>query len=183
MTHPSSRRSEVAAADLNLTPIMSVLVILIPVLLFAFTFFEVKIQAVAAPRMDGCCRRSAEPPLSLTVRITARGFAITHRDAPELPLIGLRSEADQDGDPYDYAALYNALVAIKERHPEAVAIALGGDDTLPWSRLSRTMDAVRTRLAEDRYGSVAAWAAAPARLGLDGAPEPLFDQISLVVAL
>ena len=37
--------------DINLTPIMALLVILIPVLLFAFSFFEVKVQAVAAPRL------------------------------------------------------------------------------------------------------------------------------------
>jgi hypothetical protein len=120
--------------------------------------------------------------LALTVLVTDGGFVIRHRDALDVPLIPLRAEGDRGGDRHDYAALYTALVAIKEHHPQVSAIALGGDDAMPWSRLSRTMDAVRARLAEDRYDSVEAWAAAPARLGADGAPEPLFDQISLVVS-
>ena len=49
---PSERaHGEDVEAELNLVPIMAILVILIPVLLYAFTFFEVKVQAVAAPRL------------------------------------------------------------------------------------------------------------------------------------
>ena len=49
---PSDRaHGESEEPELNLVPIMAILVILIPVLLYAFTFFEVKVQAVAAPRL------------------------------------------------------------------------------------------------------------------------------------
>jgi hypothetical protein len=55
---PSERRhSKEKIEDLNLSPIMSILVILIPMLLYAFSFFEVKVQAVTAPRMGRANRR------------------------------------------------------------------------------------------------------------------------------
>ena len=53
---PSERRNaEDFDDELDLTPIMSILVILIPVLLFAFSFFEVRVQAVSSPRLGTAC--------------------------------------------------------------------------------------------------------------------------------
>jgi biopolymer transport protein ExbD len=76
---PSERRhSKEKIEDLNLSPIMSILVILIPMLLYAFSFFEVKVQAVTAPRMGQSKptkdKEEEEKPLNLTVLVTSKGF-------------------------------------------------------------------------------------------------------------
>ena len=64
--------------ELNLVPIMAILVILIPVLLFAFTFFEIRVQAVAAPRLGPSAKNKKDndeekKPLNLTVLIPRQG--------------------------------------------------------------------------------------------------------------
>ena len=49
---PSDRSHFVETeGEINLSPIMSILVILIPMLLLLFNFHEIKVQAVAAPKV------------------------------------------------------------------------------------------------------------------------------------
>jgi biopolymer transport protein ExbD len=66
--------------ELNLVPIMGLLVVLIPVLLFAFKFFEIKVQAVSAPRMSsGKAKKKSQndkKPLNLTVIIGHDRFTV-----------------------------------------------------------------------------------------------------------
>ena len=74
-----SHRKEVDN-ELNLAPIMSILVILIPMLIFAFQFYEITVQTVKAPRLGtGKASQSEtneDPPLNLTVLIQPDGFLV-----------------------------------------------------------------------------------------------------------
>ncbi len=198
---PSSRRhgGDEAAEELNLTPIMSILVILIPVLLFAFTFYEVKIQAVNAPRLgSGSAKKPDEnekKPLNLTVLITSKGFTIKQQaehTTEEEPKIYKRTfqVPNKDGvmtevEEYDYPALYSKLAAKKTQYPDEKTINIGAEMNIPWHIIARTIDATRVRLEKDEYTDLAEYMKAQPKTEVkDGSKEPvaLFPAVVFVVA-
>jgi biopolymer transport protein ExbD len=86
---PSERRhSKDVDNELNLAPIMSILVILIPMLIFAFQFYEITVQTVDAPKLGTGKAKASEtnedPPLNLTVLIGKDGFTVKQQADTEL---------------------------------------------------------------------------------------------------
>ena len=144
---PSDRRhgGDDDVAALNLVPIMAILVILIPMLIYMFNFSEIKVQRVMAPRRgtgSKTTKETKEKPLNLTVMIKGtNGFALTWEEAlmpdmQRLPVIPMRqADSKYCGDPdkpednrrhgcwyrpegcfcYDFPQLYNELVKLKNR--------------------------------------------------------------------
>jgi len=149
-------------SELNLAPIMSVLVILIPIILLTFNFFEVRVQAVLAPKMTPGEKRPAEKPLRATlfvehdfIRITASSL-----DAPiEVPM-------KEDGT-HDYATAAKHMKALKAAHPRATKVYVGAAPAVRWQPLAVAMDVVRvpTPGPDGKVGK--------------NAP-PLFEQVILV---
>ncbi len=155
-------------ADVDLKPMMAIICILIPLLMFAFSFYEIKVMPVAAPRVGfagggGKGTGAAAPdegktPLNLTVLLTPKGFRIKQTQevagADADQLIEKKAFADKDGkvgEPtYDYMTLYQKLAAIKKAHPDEVSINIGADVScdppITWEYVARTMDATRTFL-------------------------------------
>ena len=111
---PSERRhgGENEIPELNLVPIMAIMVILIPMLIYMFTFHQLRVQRVMAPRRGTGAQKTKEEKkekeLNLTILIKKdRGFRLTWEQAlmPEtqsLPLIKMRQVDDNYcGDPAD----------------------------------------------------------------------------------
>jgi len=111
---PSDRRhgGEDEVPELNLVPIMAIMVILIPMLIYMFTFHQIKVQRVMAPRRGTGAAKAKEEKkekeLNLTILIKKdKGFRLTWEQAlmPEtqsLPLIAMRKVDDKYcGDPND----------------------------------------------------------------------------------
>ena len=70
---PSERRhsADDEGGDLNLVPIMAIMVILVPMLIFMFTFHQITVQRVMAPRRGVAGKKAktedTQKPLNLTV--------------------------------------------------------------------------------------------------------------------
>lgn len=142
-TRPVGRRTGSTLQDLDLAPILSILVLLIPVLLFAFQFFETTAQPVEAPRSGP--PGTARQVVTVTVRIVPDGFDLSVAEPDAAPAHDpriVRGAAD-----YDYAALHNRLAELKARYPQTDAIGLSAAPDIPWQTIARTMDCARTRLA------------------------------------
>jgi len=151
--------------ELNLSPIMALLVILIPMLLAMFNFFEVKVQAVAAPKLWPAAARgdTGDKPLNLTVQVSERGFTVKMQDelqtaARPIPKATFEVDAVEGGAPvtrqvesYDYAALYSHLRAVKQRFPKETTINVAAEMDIPWHVVARTIDAARVELDEARF--------------------------------
>lgn len=95
---PSERRHQELSnvGDVNLLPIMNLLVILIPFLLFVSSFIVLGVINVSSYRIDPGVGRSPErapgkPQLKLTVAVTDQGFRLKYN----LPA---NSEGSDDGD-------------------------------------------------------------------------------------
>jgi len=160
------------------------------VLLFAFTFFEVKIQAVQAPKMgSGQAKKKDDKkkPLNLTVFIKKDGFSLkmqTERTTePEPPI--LKKTVDGE-EMYDFAALYSRLTAIKNEYKDEKTINIGAEMNIPWHILAKTIDAARVRLEKDTYTDLKEYGTAkPKRIKNEKGRKvnvPLFPAVVFVVA-
>lgn len=189
---PSERsHSEVTLDEINLTPIMAILVILIPILLYAFNFFEVKIQGVSAPKMGTgkaeAKKENEKKPLNLTVLITVKDFKLTQEEElttePEAPIVK-RTFTDAEGSfvDYDYPRLYSRLMAKKKQWPKERTINIGADFRIPWYVIARTIDASRVQLDEDGYEDLEGYSKAKPRRDNEGNTQMLFDNVVFVVA-
>ncbi len=153
--------------SLNLSPIMALLVILIPMLLAMFNFFEVKVQAVAAPKLGtGQAKKSDDQkkPLNLTVLISKTGFLLKQQDELQdvaekpipkdsfvLPVLENGAVSDKTVEEYDYATLYNRLRAKKQRFQEETTINIAAEMDIPWHVIARTIDAARVELDKPEF--------------------------------
>ncbi len=195
MAHKPSERSHSSesvsdTAEVNLAPVMSILVILIPVLLFTFTFFQVKIQPVSAPRLgSGHAQQTnkKKKPLNLTVLITSKGFVVKQQaeltTEPDKPIYKrMVTENGKHVMDYDYATLYDRLMAKKRQYPDETTINIGAEMTIPWHIIARTIDATRVQLQKDSYEEMAAYMKAKPKLDAQHRPLPLFPAVVFVVA-
>ncbi len=79
---PSDRRNyKEPSMEINLTPMMNLITILIPVLLVSTVFVEIAVINVAAPAIGGAPQddqpdKPDKPPLNLTVTITDKGYTV-----------------------------------------------------------------------------------------------------------
>jgi len=153
--------------ELNLSPIMALLVILIPMLLAMFNFFEVKVQAVAAPKLGTGKTSKTDPdkkPLNLTVLISKQGFLLKQQDELQdvaekpIPKDTFEISVVENGAPvtksvedYDFATLYSRLRAKKQRYPEETTINIAADMDIPWHVIARTIDASRVQLEDGNF--------------------------------
>lgn len=182
------KRGDTELGELNLVPIMALLVVLIPVLLFAFNFFEIKIQAVSAPRMGSGQTKQKDPdkkPLNLTVLITSDGFVIKKQaelTAEPEPKI-FKTTFDVEGrsvEEYNYPALYNRLVQIKKQYPEEKTVNIGGDlKSTRWKTLARTIDTCRVMLEKDEYDGLKDWSEAEIRTKPGASPDDPPEEVTL----
>ncbi len=120
---PSKRRKYAPAhVELNLFPVMNLLVVLIPLLLSTATFVKLGIielnlpKVASGPLSQVAHEKEAQPSLDLTITITPKGFYLSTSRAvlrdqqtggPTIPILS-------DGN-YDYAKLSSHLYEIKRK--------------------------------------------------------------------
>jgi biopolymer transport protein ExbD len=97
---PSERRNfQEEGMELDLTPMMNLIAILIPALLVSTVFIEIAVVNVAAPAIGSAPQddqpqdKPDKPPLNLTVTVTDQGYSLTGSGGP----IGTPSGGDQKG--------------------------------------------------------------------------------------
>ena len=122
----SKVREEQDFGDLDLIPIMNLVLILIPLLLLSVVFLEITVINVTMPQKSlGAAANAGEPPKRLQLMVSKEGFWIIQgeRAMPTIPecqgrgsqvTICLRdAEAKEPIDRYDWLMLYNTLLSIK----------------------------------------------------------------------
>jgi len=163
----ASHSEDAGDQNLNPSPILALLVIRIPMLLAMFNFFEVKVQAVAAPKLGTGKASKADPdkkPLNLTVLISKQGFLIKQQDeltdVSEKPipkdtftidLLEGTTTTSKTYEDYDYPTLYSRLRAKKQRYPDETTINIAAEMDIPWYVIARTIDASRLELKDSEY--------------------------------
>jgi len=171
--------------DLNLVPIMNLVVCLIPMVLVGMSLVKIGVINVNAPRFGmGQAEPSddEEKPLGLTIALAEDGFRLTATGADintelgETPAAPVGDPAaagmppqpgvfiPKNGDIYNYTELYNKLVVLKDNHADETIVNLTADAKIPFKFVIKVMDAMRFRLEGDAYQDAESFTSASAKL-------------------
>ena len=137
-------------AEVDLKPVMGLIVLLIPLLLYTFSFFQVKVSPVDVPKVRSAGgqegEKELEKPLLLTIKITKVGFTIQMNPdvvgAANANIEIPKKRFGKDMD-YDYIALYNTLLKLKKKFPKENLIHFTGDPCIRFQTVINVMDTVR----------------------------------------
>jgi len=139
---PSKRRHRVLSdVELKLIPVMSLLVVLVPMLLQTAVFQKVASISMSLPSADEV--RYLEEPTpeelarSVTVAMTDEGFVVTSGDQT-LERVPLTAEGG-----YDFEALGEALARVKRSFPGQEALVLLVEDAVRYEDIVHAMDRAR----------------------------------------
>ena len=147
-----------------LIPIMNLVCMLIPLLLYGAVFVRFVIIEVNSPRMSQV--PSQQPPdqnekLNLTVMITDQGFTFKVNPKYRLPWMSMSTEAASAGpdipkkdDDWDFKELHKKLREIKENHREETQIILGAEDDIKYEVIIKAMDWSRGTDSERLFPNV-----------------------------
>lgn len=125
-------------ADVDVTPFLNLMIVLVPVLLLSLAFTETTVLELNVPKASAGATDAARETLRLEVWIYPDELVLADAGRGELG----RYPATADGDP-DFPALAAKLVQIKARAPEHEQIKLLSAPAVPYELLVATMDAVR----------------------------------------
>ena len=125
--------------DLNLIPIMNLIVCLVPIVLLGMSVVKVGVIETQAPRFVNPCQGGCDetPPLHLALHVTA--------DSIELRK-GARTDELERFARDDLAGLYRRLIALKAAHPEETVANLSADDRIAYREVIAVMDVMRNEL-------------------------------------
>ncbi len=133
-----------------LIPIMNLVCMLIPLLLYGAVFVRFMTLEVNSPKMTNAPQQ--QPPdqnekLNLTVMITDQGFHFKVNPRFRLPWMSMATETASAGpdipkkdDDWDYEELNKRLKEIKENHREETQLILGAEDDIAFEVLIQAMD-------------------------------------------
>ena len=154
------RRTE-EAQELNLTPIMNLVTILIPFLIMAAQFVNLAVIDSTLPAIgppQPVEEEPEKPPLNLSLAVTEDGItvlgadAVLHPDgAPEVaegeerpPTVPCKSGGTCTGvDDYDWGELRRTLGLIKDEYPDDENVILVPDNDMRYEIIVKTMDTSR----------------------------------------
>ncbi len=166
------RREIENLGDPNLVPIMAIMCILIPILLFSFVFYDVKVQDISLPKFKGGSGSGSDVQvLSLMVFVAKDTLTVREQQSDGkivsevvLQRVSYKNCSNKatpcnecegaETKIHDFAGLYNAVRKIKAK-PEFAAqesISIGAEDGVPWRIIARVIDAVRSQLDKETYG-------------------------------
>lgn len=152
---PSARRkSEEGPEELDLTPYMNFVMILIPVIMQASEYIKLAMIPINLPPAPGgqtdggpVEQETPEETLDLAVAITSGGFTITAASA-RLPIIPLKD------DDYDYEKLNQDLWKLKQqaqgKYPDDTKIVIASGQDVRYEVIVKTMDATRVYQENNR---------------------------------
>jgi biopolymer transport protein ExbD len=168
--------------DLNLIPIMNLVLCLIPAVLFKTQLVKIGLIDVNAPQIAPPSNKppkdDPDKPLGLTLMIDKKGFLLTAKGADLAVVlgetskdgvrIGLTSDKDYNlkdftkgtnpkGMTYNYVALYNRLKTLRDKFPDKKEkppeiLTISAENTVEFKYIIRVMDIARYEFAKDVKG-------------------------------
>ena len=193
-------RDHDADHDLNLAPIMNIVVILIPMLLLGVVFLSTAVINVSMPDLSPgpASEEGDEENPRVTLALGQAGVVISSKDG-ELARLELDDRRDYEetlraleqarevGDrsaedvaltklteQFAWSEVYGAMLETKRQYPSTSTVHLSADPDLPYAILVAAMDAVRFELPSATYESDRDFWAANASANRDRGADPLF---------
>jgi len=142
------KRRAAAAADLDVTTFMNLMVVLVPFLLITAVFSRITVVELTLPSAAGGAA-AAKPEFRLEVIVRETGLELSNGEAviAALPKV--------DGA-YDLATLATMVMALKRDHPEATDASVLLEPKIEYDHLIQVMDVVRSAPLPEGAASVPA---------------------------
>jgi biopolymer transport protein ExbD len=125
-------------ADLDVTPFMNLMIVLVPVLLLSMVFTHTTVIDLNFPASDAQSGPVDPEAVHLEVSVTAEGFVVADGRG------GVIKHLPRTDEGYDYAALSEVMQALKQRMPEKRDIMVLLEEETPYQTLVSVMDSVRS---------------------------------------
>lgn len=136
------QRSTDATFDLNLAPILDIIVSIVPLLLLSIAFVQVKMIDSSVPQVvaEAAKRADEKSPTTVVLKVSKlKGFIFeVTKDGHAVP-----TSVPNQGGTWDLTALNAAAFGIKEKNPEVFRVDLSPDPDLNLNELVTVMDNLR----------------------------------------
>ncbi len=137
------RRGGFGPTELNITPFMNLMVVLIPFLLSGIVFSRLAVLEMKLPasQNEAAASKPAKDPFRLVVTLRKQGLTVlgTGIDRVQFP---------RKQSLYELEGLSDLLVKVKARHPKESALILLSEPEIPYEALIAVMDACREKAGE-----------------------------------
>jgi len=143
-----ARRIIETMGDLNLAPIMNLMVTLIPMLLISASFLELVVLETSLPVYNEpqevkVTEKLEKPKLGLTLVIKEEGFSLGGQGGMLNLGDGSSTIPRLSNGAYDYLSLSNVLLRVKEQYPDEWTVVIVPEFTTTFEVIVETMDAAR----------------------------------------
>ena len=136
------KRSTDATFDLNLAPILDIIVSIVPLLLLSIAFVQVKMIDTSVPQVvaEAADRANDKTETTVTLKVSkAKGFVFdVTRDGKSQPV-----SVPNQGGTWDLNALTMAAYGIKEKNPQVFRVDLAPEQDVNLNELVTVMDSLR----------------------------------------
>jgi biopolymer transport protein ExbD len=136
-----AKRRELEEADLNITPFMNLMIVLVPVLLVSMVFSHITVLQLNLPDLTGSVIQSAEKNRQLEVVLRKSSFEVYYPSGVLVKTI--ESRETEDGETLDYDTLSLVLQEIKKQLKDKSDVLLLSEADISYQSLVSTMDTVR----------------------------------------
>jgi biopolymer transport protein ExbD len=134
-------RRDLDEADLNITPFMNLMIVLVPVLLISMVFSHITILKLNLPDLTGMVTQSAEKNRQLEVVLRKSAIEVYYPSGVLVKQIDARET--EDGMKLDYNLLSLVLQEIKKQDRDKSDMLLLSEADVSYQSLVSTMDTVR----------------------------------------
>lgn len=136
-----TKRQELEEPDIEITPFMNLMIVLVPVLLMTMVFSQITILQLNLPDLTGAVTQSAEKNRQLEVVLRKSGFEVYFPSGVLIKKIDTKQT--QDGEILDYGTLSLVLREIKKQVKSKSDILLLSEAGVSYQSLVSTIDTVR----------------------------------------
>ncbi len=148
------QRSTDATFDLNLAPILDIIVAIVPLLLLSVAFVHVKMIDTSVPQVVAQAAKAASDKTTTTVSLKVsklKGFVFEiTKDGKSTP----SEVVPNKGTGWDLDSLQAAAFVVKEKNPEVFRIDLSPDNDVNLEDLVSVMDSIRRSPASKKVAFV-----------------------------
>ncbi len=125
---------------MNITAFMNLMVILVPFLLITAVFSRLAVLELDLPSPSSEPSEE-EPKQRLTITVRESGITVSDRDGPI-------DRFEKIADGYNYAALTELMVMVKDKIPQETSATLLLEPQIDYDTVIQVMDAVRVATKE-----------------------------------
>jgi biopolymer transport protein ExbD len=151
----SKSRVADATFDLNLAPILDIIVSIVPLLLLSIAFVQVKMIDTSVPQVVAEAAQRANDKSETTVSLKvskAKGFVI--EEIKDGKVTGTPTNVPNKSGAWDLEALNAAAFTVKAKHPEVFRVDMAPEADVNLDELVSVMDQLRRSPAGQKVAFV-----------------------------